>query len=95
MLEQLKARVIKEIEEFKQETMKMSKEAIINDAYKISIIQDFEYLPFENMDEEQIESLMDEENIIDFLWDEWLYSSGFDTFEALDGFFKYVIEDRI
>ena len=35
------------------------------------------------------------ENIIEFLWDEWMDSSGFNTFEVLDSFFKYVIEDRI
>ena len=62
---------------------------------RISIIQDFEYLPFDRMDFEQIETLMEQENIIDFLWEEWESSSGFNTFEVLDSFFDYVVEDRI
>lgn len=95
MLEQLKARVIKEIEEYKKGMLEKSKEEILDKAYKISIVQDFEYLSFNEMDDEQIEALMEQENIIDFLWDEWIYSSGFNTFEVLDRFFKYVIEDRL
>ena len=95
MVEQLKARVIKEIEEYKKGMLEKSKEEILDKAYKISIVQDFEYLSFNEMDAEQIENLMEQENIVSFLWDEWIYSSGFNTFEVLDRFFKYVIEDRI
>ena len=95
MVEQVQSRVIKEIEEFKREMLSKSKEDILDKAYKISIVQDFEYLSFNEMDDEQIETLMEQESIIGFLWDEWVYSSGFNTFEVLDRFFKYVIEERI
>lgn len=95
MVEQLKARVNKELEEFKKEMLEKSKEDILDKAYKISIVNDFQYLSFNKLNDEQIESLMEQENILDFLWDEWVYSSGFNTFEVLDRFFDYVIEDRI
>ena len=95
MLEQLKARINAELEEYKRKLLEKSKEDIIDKAYKISIVQDFEYLSFHEMDEEQIETLMEQENIVSFLWDEWIYSSGFNTFEVLNRFFRYVIEDRI
>lgn len=95
MVEKLKERVCKEIEEFKRDILQGTTEDIYEKAYRISIIQDFEYLPFDRMDFEQIETLMEQENIIDFLWEEWESSSGFNTFEVLDSFFDYVIEDRI
>lgn len=95
MLEQLKSRVNTELEEFKNEWLKQSKEEIFDKAYKISIVTDFQYFPFGKLDDEKIECLMEQENIIDFLWDEWVYSSGFNTFEVLDRFFDFVIEDRI
>ena len=47
------------------------------------------------MDFEQIETLMAQESITEFLWDEWMGSTGFNTFEVLDRFFRYVIENRI
>ena len=95
MLEQLKERVKREIEEFKIEVLHGTTEDIYEKAYRISIVKDFEYLPFDEMDFEQIETLMEQENIIDFLWDEWMQSSGYNTFEVLDNFFKYVVNDRI
>ena len=95
MLEQLKAKVNNEIEEYKSGMLEKSKEEILENAYKLSIIQDFEYLPFDEMDFEQIETLMEQDNIIDFLWEEWICSSNFNTVSVLDDFFKYVIEDRI
>ena len=97
MLEQLKARVNKELEEFKTEWLTKSKEDIFYNAYKISIIQDFEYLPFDDLelDDEQIETLMAQENIIDFLFEEWMDADGFNTFGVLDEFFRYVVDDRI
>lgn len=95
MLEQLKERVSRELEEFKMEVLNGTTEDIYEKAYRISIVKDFEYLPFDEMEEEQIETLMDQENIIDFLWDEWMQSSGYNTFEVLDNFFRYVVNDRI
>ena len=95
MHEQLKARVTKELEEFKNEWMQKSKEEIFYNAYKISIIQDFEYLSFDDMEEEKIEALLEQDNIIEFLFEEWMDADGFNTFGVLDEFFRYVIEDRI
>ena len=95
MLEQLKARVNREIEEFKREVLEGTTEDVYEKAYRISIVKDFEYLPFDEMDFEQIETLMAQENIIDFLWEEWICSNNYNTFDVLDNFFKYVIEDRI
>ena len=95
MLEQLKSRVNTELEEFKNEWLSKPKEDIFYNAYKISIIQDFEYLPFDDMDAEQIESLTEQDNIIEFLFEEWMDAEGFNTFGVLDEFFRYVIEDRI
>ena len=97
MLEQLRAKVTTELEEFKKEWLAKSKEEIFYNAYKISIIQDFEYLPFDNLelDDEQIETLMEQESIIDFLFEEWMDADGFNTFGVLDEFFRYVVNDRI
>ncbi len=95
MLEQLKERVNREIEELKKEWLEQSKEYLLDNAYKIAIITDFEYLPFDEMEEEQIETLLEQENVIGFLWDEWMNSNGFNTFDVLDDFFKYLINDRI
>lgn len=95
MVEQLKARINTELEEYKRELLEKSKEDIIDKAYKISIVTDFQYLSFNKLNDEQIESLMEQESILEFLWDEWVYSSGFNTFEVIDEFFDYVIEDRI
>ena len=105
MLEQLKARVNKELEEFKQEWMEKSKEEIFDNAYKISIITDFEYLNFDDLEEEQIELLLEQDNIIEFLleqdniieflFEEWMDADGFNTFGVLDEFFRYVVNDRI
>lgn len=95
MLEQLKERVNREIEELKMEWLEQSKEHLLDNAYKIAIITDFEYLPFDEMEEEQIETLLEQENVICFLWDEWMNSNGFNTFDVLDDFFKYLINDRI
>lgn len=95
MLEQLKERVNKELEDFKTEWLEKPTEELFYNAYKLSIVQDFEYLPFDVMDFEQIETLMAQENIIDFLFEEWMESNGFDTFGVLDEFFRYVVNDRI
>ena len=95
MVEQLKARVNNEIEEYKRGMLEKSKEEILENAYKLSIIQDFEYLPFDEMDFDQIETLMEQENIIDFLWEEWTCSMNYNTVDVLNDFFRYVIEDRI
>lgn len=95
MLEQLKAKVNNELEEFKNEWLAKSKEELFYNAYKISIIQDFEYLIFDDMDEEKIESLLEQDNIIEFLFEEWMDAEGFNTFGVLDEFFRYVINDRI
>ena len=97
MLEQLRAKVNKELEEFKTEWLTKTKEEIFYNSYKISIIQDFEYLPFDNLelDDEQIESLLEQESIIEFLFEEWMDADGFNTFGVLDEFFRYVVTDRI
>ena len=95
MHEQLKTRVVREIEEFKRGLLEKPKEEIIDNAYKISIIQDFEYLSFDDMEEEKIEALLEQDNIIEFLFEEWMDADGFNTFGVLDEFFRYVIEDRI
>lgn len=95
MLEQLKSRVNTELAEFKKEWLEKSKEDIFHNAYKISIVQDFEYLTFDDMEEEQIESLLEQDNIIEFLFEEWMDADGFNTFGVLDEFFRYVINDRI
>ena len=95
MVEQLKSRINTELEEFKNEWLEKSKEDIFYNAYKISIISDFEYLTFDNLEDEQIETLMEQENIIEFLYEEWIDADGFNTFGVLDEFFRYVINDRI
>ena len=95
MLEQLKAKVNKELEEFKKEWLEKSKEEIFYNAYKISIIQDFEYLTFDDWEEEKIVSLLEQDNIIEFLFEEWMDADGFNTFGVLDEFFRYVVNDRI
>ena len=97
VLEQLRARVNTELAEFKKEWLEKSKEDIFHNAYKISIIQDFEYLPFDNLEleDEQIESLLEQDNIIEFLFEEWMDADGFNTFGVIDEFFRYVINDRI
>ncbi len=95
MVEQLKERVNKELEDFKNEWLEKPKEELFYNAYKLSIIQDFEYLRFDEMDFEQIETLMEQENIIDFLFEEWMDADGFNTFGVLDAFFRYVVNDRI
>lgn len=95
MLEQLKTRITTELEEFKREILDGTTEDIYEKAYRISIVKDFEYLPFDELSDSQIETLMEQKNIIEFLWDEWMDSSGYNTFEVLDRFFKYVMEDRI
>lgn len=95
MVEQLKERVSKELEEFKSEWLGKSKEEIFYNAYKISIIQDFEYLTFNDLEDEKIEVLLEQDNIINFLFDEWMEADGFNTFGVLDEFFRYVINDRI
>ena len=95
VVEQLRARVNTELAEFKKEWLEKSKEDIFHNAYKISIVQDFEYLTFDDMEEEQIESLLEQDNIIEFLFEEWMDADGFNTFGVLDEFFRYVINDRI
>ena len=95
MLEQLKSKVSTELEEFKKEWLEKSKEDIFYNAYKISIIQDFEYLTFDDLEEEKIESLLEQDNIIEFLFEEWMDADGFNTFGVLDEFFRYVVNDRI
>ena len=95
MVEQLKTRVNTELAEFKKEWLEKSKEDIFHNAYKISIVQDFEYLTFDDMEDEQIESLLEQDNIIEFLFEEWMDADGFNTFGVLDEFFRYVINDRI
>lgn len=95
MHEQLKARIDRELEQFKKSWLEKPKEEIFYNAYKISIIQDFEYLSFDDMEEEKIEALLEQDNIIEFLFEEWMDADGFNTFGVLDEFFRYVIEDRI
>lgn len=95
MLEQLKSRINNELAEFKKGWLEKSKEDIVDNAYKIAIVTDFEFFSYDDLEEEQIETLMEQENIIDFLYDEWMHSNGFNTFDVLDEFFRYVINDRI
>ena len=95
MVEQLKARATKELEEFKKECLEKTKEEIFYNAYKISIIQDFEYLNFDDLEEEQIETLLAQDNIVEFLFDEWMDADGFHTFGVIDEFFNYLVNDRI
>lgn len=95
MYEQLKTRITKELEEFKKEWLEKPKEEIFNNAYKISIITDFEYLDFEELEDEQLETLLEQDNILEFIYSEWMDSDGYNTFGVLDEFFKYLVSDRI
>ena len=88
-------KVNNELEEFKNEWLAKSKEELFYNAYKLSIVQDFEYLTFDDLEEEKIETLLEQDNVIDFLFEEWMHTDGYNTFGVLDEFFRYVIEDRI
>ena len=73
MKEQLINRIHKEHKEWLAKLKQKSVDEIIRSAYEICYREEFiNVLEYMDYDDEQIEKLLQVQNIIDFLYDEWL-----------------------